>query len=130
MRFRTPRGDSAFEIPDDWWRFAEMDGFSPAPGGFYPYRAKAEDGVEVVALTEIEPPQRDHGIGLFKKYKLLPLLFAFSSPECRLPPVEVHASDSAGPYRLKVHNGFHRYYASVAAGYTKLPTVLVEPLEF
>jgi len=28
MHFETPGGDVAFDIPDEWWRFAEMDTFT------------------------------------------------------------------------------------------------------
>lgn len=38
MRFETPGGEVAFEIPDEWWRFAEMDTFSSKGGRFYRYR--------------------------------------------------------------------------------------------
>jgi hypothetical protein len=30
-------------------------------------------------------------------------------------------------YRVKVRNGYHRYYASVAVGFTKLPVVVRAP---
>ena len=33
MRFETS-GGVPFEIPDDWWAFAEMDTFSPQRGGY------------------------------------------------------------------------------------------------
>ncbi|WOH57504.1 MULTISPECIES: hypothetical protein [Bradyrhizobium] len=41
MRFNLPTGAGTFEIPDDWWRFAEMEHFQPSPGGYYPYRGPA-----------------------------------------------------------------------------------------
>jgi hypothetical protein len=28
MHFQTPLGDIAFEIPDEWWQFAEMGAFA------------------------------------------------------------------------------------------------------
>lgn len=127
MQFTTP-GGIAFQIPDDWWRFADMDRFRvPAGGGFYPY-AQAPS-LEVVPIEQIEPPTRDTGVELFKKYKLLPVLFAFQSPECALPAVKVQRL-AAGPYRFKVQNGLHRYYGSVAAGYRQLPVVVIEPFDF
>jgi len=30
-------------------------------------------------------------------------------------------------YRVKVRNGYHRYYTSVAVGFTKLPVVVRAP---
>ena len=34
MRFETPTEQVAFEIPDEWWQFAEMDAFSSKGAGF------------------------------------------------------------------------------------------------
>lgn len=126
MQFTTPDG-TAFEIPDDWWRFADMDGFAArASGRFYPYAPAAN--VEVVPIEEVLPPRRDPGIALFKKYKLMPVLFAFQSPNCALPAVEVWRQKT-GPTRFKVKNGVHRYYGSIAAGYRHLPVVVGEPFD-
>jgi hypothetical protein len=47
MRFETPNGQVAFEIPDDWWSFAEMDSFSTKGGRFYAYPPDTQ-GVDVV----------------------------------------------------------------------------------
>ena len=127
MRFNLPADAGSFEIPDDWWRFAEMERFQPSPGGYYPYRARPENDVDVVPIADIEPPRRSPGTPMLKKFKMMPVLFAFQSPECALPAVEVYVATSA-PYRFTVHNGFHRFYGSVAAGYTHLPVLVCEPL--
>jgi hypothetical protein len=126
MKFKTP-GGVGFEIPDDWWHFAEMERFRPSEGGYYPYCEPRTGLVEVVLLSDVQPLERNVGTALFKKYKLVPVLFAFTSPECALPPVELNPLKISGPYRYKVHNGCHRYYASIAAGYTKLPATVFEP---
>jgi hypothetical protein len=129
MRFENSAARMPFEIPDDWWSFAEMDSFSPKGGGFYPYQ---QSGITadmcVVPLSDIEPPIRNSGVPPFKKYKMVPILLAFLSPECALPPVEVQPLMPSETYRFKVYNGYHRYYASVAVGYTKLPIVIRQPL--
>jgi hypothetical protein len=102
-----------------------MDSFSPSGGGFYPYRQSEITGdIYVVPLSDIEPPMRNSGVPPFKKYKMLPVLFAFLSPECALPPVEVQCLAPSETYRFKVHNGYHRYYASAAVGYTSLRIVI------
>lgn len=129
MEFKTPDGIVSFRIPDEWWLFAEMSSFSRAGGGYYPYETKAHDrDIVVVPLRDVEPPLRAANVPPFKKYKLMPILFAFLSPECALPPVEVHYVAPATNYRFKVYNGYHRYYASLAAGFTKLPVVIREPV--
>ena len=84
MRFETPAGQVAFEIPDGWWFFTEMDNFSLEGHRFYAYPLHARS-VDVVPLSDVEPPMRNSGVPPFKKYKMVPILFALSSPECALP---------------------------------------------
>lgn len=130
MRFQTPLRDRSFEIPDEWWLFAEMDGFFDIGSGYYPYDpTRAEAEVHVVELLEIEPPERNPGVELLRKHKLVPVLFALQSPDGELPPVEINIIPSGGRYRFKVYNGYHRYYASVAVGYRYLPVVIRPPLD-
>jgi hypothetical protein len=127
MQFETPITGIRFEIPDDWWSFAEMDTFVLRGGGFYPYQQCASAAeIDVVPLTDVEPPLRDSGVPPFKKYKLVPVLFALLSPEGTLPPVEGFMA-SSGRHRFRVRNGYHRYYASVAVGFSKLPIVVCQP---
>ena len=122
MRFGTPAPGIAFEIPDEWWNFADMADFTPR-SEFYPPDMSP---FEKLPLAEIEPPSRS-GLPLFKKYKLVPVLFAFQSPECSLPLVQVIALPEPGRYRYAVHNGFHRFYGSVAAGFTHIPARVFPP---
>jgi hypothetical protein len=129
MWFATPDTGIRFEIPDEWWAFADMNAFSPGESGFYPYTPECANEVEVVPLSAVEPPLRASGVPPFKKYKLVPVLFAFASPECAIPPVEVVVVPSTR-YRFRVLNGYHRYYASVAVGYTRLPVIVRQPFDF
>ena len=128
MKFTTPNAGKEFDIPDEWWEFSEMTFFQPNSGGFY-YCDHFKNNIQVVSLTEIEPPVRNEGIPLLKKEKLVPILFAFRLQENPLPPVEVHRLTTPSLYKFRIHNGYHRFYASVAVGYTMLPIVVVEPYE-
>ncbi|MGH8488341.1 MAG: hypothetical protein ACREXS_05600 [Gammaproteobacteria bacterium] len=124
MKFRTPCTHAEFEISDEWWSFAEMESFRPVGGGFYPYSPVCANLVEVVSLSVVEPPKHDVGVPRFKKYKMVPVLLAFQSPECALPPVEVVRLSESPRYQFRVRNGYHRFYASVAVGYHSLPVVV------
>jgi hypothetical protein len=125
MRFHTPRDDCVFEIPDEWWQFAEMDRFSPNGRRFFTYDSERYPDAEGIAIDEIEPPQRSEGVELLRKYKLVPVLMAFRSPEGMLPPVDVRRA-SMPSYRFKLLNGAHRYFASVAAGFPLLAVIVRE----
>jgi hypothetical protein len=115
MLFKTPRHDQVFDIPDAWWHFAVDPAWNPG-STLYPWCASATD-VQRLLLVDVKPPERDPGIALFKKYKLVPVLMAFQSPECALPPIEVEKTGDAA-FSYCVMNGLHRFYASVAVGYT------------
>ena len=125
MKFSTPRRDMDFEIPDEWWSFTEMASFHPDGDAYYPYSLCHAGLVQVVPLSLVQPPTRNAGNALLKKFKLVPVLLAFQSPECALPPVEVVSLNQPNSYQYRVRNGCHRYYTSVAAGYTNLPVVSV-----
>ena len=132
MRFKTPSGID-FEIPDDWWNFAEMSDFSPCRTTYtHTGQESCPEQIETrdVSLDEIEPPTRSDGTTQFHKSRMVPILLAFGSPGCALPPVRVRPKVPSDRYRFKVYDGFHRYYASVAAGFTHLPVTVLEDCPF
>jgi len=122
MQFLTPLGDVTFSIPDDWWEFSEVANCDFSAGGGYSPPAVGK--FKIAELRDIAPPERATKELSFRKYKLMPVLFAFASPECALPLVEVSDKDVAAPYKYRIVNGYHRYYASVAVGYSKLPILI------
>lgn len=122
MRFQVPNSADTFDIEDDWWKFCEMTDWVRQSEYFPPSRAYAP--VATIALVLIEPPRRAPGISLFRKEKLVPILLSFRSPECALPPIEIETLPGAAQYRFRVLNGCHRYYASAAVGYTKIPVLI------
>jgi len=124
MQFSVSGGDLCFEIPDEWWHFAEMQRFS-AQMDYFPHQPTDKATIQIIEIDKVQPPRRSSGVVEFKRYKLMPVLFAFASPECALPPIEVVVASPNLPYAFKVKNGFHRFYASCAAGYRYLPVVQV-----
>lgn len=127
MTKSIPGTNLEFEIPQDWWLFCDMNIWNVNDYKYYPHNGSLRE-TKIANITHIEPPTRDNGITPFKKYKLVPILLAFTSPECVLPPVEVRENNS-GSYKYTVTNGYHRYYASLAVGYTMLPIVVSRAIE-
>jgi hypothetical protein len=121
-KFIVPGSSIEFEIPDDWWQFCDMESFSPA-ATFYPY-SQRDVGAHTVPIAEVKPPERDAGVIGFHKNRMAPILLAFTSDRCAVPAVPVRELAAGEPYRYEVLNGYHRYYASVAAGYTRLPVII------
>jgi hypothetical protein len=109
-----------YQIPDEWWRFCELDKWKPTTD-FYLARELNDDDVTLVALSDIEPTVRDLGEGSpFRKYKLVPIMLRFQSPESWLPPIDIGLL-SGSRYKYKLTNGFHRFVASMVVGYKSIP---------
>lgn len=128
MKKLIPGTDIEFEIPQDWWLLCDMNTWNVEDYKYYPHNGSLRE-TKFADIAHIEPPTRNNGIALFTKYKLVPILLAFTSPDCALPPVEVRAY-SSGPYKYTVVDGYHRYYASLAVGYPMLPVVVTRANEF
>jgi hypothetical protein len=120
--FTVPGSSVEFEVPDDWWQFCDMEAFRPATT-FYLY-SQRDGGVQTVPIAEVRPPERSAGVVGFHKNRLAPILLAFPSDRCSVPAVPVREFADGGRYRYEVLDGYHRYYASIAAGYTRLPVLV------
>jgi hypothetical protein len=125
VQFRAP-GSTGFDIPEEWWRFAGMDAFALNGARCFPVDAARVD--DLVAIADIEPPQRDPGIAAFKKAKMVPILMALVAGN-ELPPVKACRFGSPSQYRYRLCDGFHRFYASVAVGYPMVPIAHVGSCE-
>ena len=127
MRFSFPLLPAEFDIPDDWWMEAGMTGFKPSGSA---YRSSAI--AKFIPLREIEPPFRHPEYPLdcrgFDRARLISVLSGFVAnmeietvPLFALPALE---SWEPAPFRYRVKDGFHRFYASIAAGFTCLPVTI------
>jgi hypothetical protein len=68
-------------------------------------------------IDAIEPPPMDYE-GL-DRVRMVNVLHAIVS-RTALPPVEVEEL-SLGDYHYRLHHGAHRFFASVAVGFTHIP---------
>ncbi len=127
MRFSYPRFPAEFEIPDDWWAVAGMLDFKPADTSF----RWQGDAATLVPIFDVEPPSRGktcpldfHGFGKDRLIRILRWIADGAEiepvPLRRLPTVETFRI----PYDYQTCEGFHRYHASVAAGFVLLPAII------
>jgi hypothetical protein len=119
--FPLPRGGE-FSIPVEWWTEAGMDGFKLLSQA---YLITLYPTVMLIPIEQVAPQimdQRQHlGHGGFDRKRMVDILRGIASGEV-IPPVPI-VERQHGPYRYRLANGTHRYYASVAAGFSHLPTV-------
>jgi hypothetical protein len=123
MRFPMPNYPCEVEIPDAWLADAGMGGFTRSAAAFRSVRSAV-----LVPLQEIVPPPRFptapkdwHGFDRERLVSLLKGIAAGAEIE-PVPLLELPGHDIwPPPYRYRVRDGFHRFYASIAAGFECLP---------
>jgi len=130
MRFAFPRLPAEFEIPDDWWNDAGITGFMPSVPA---YRSTAAV-THTIPLLDIEPPFRfpeyPKDFRGFERDRLIRILKGFVADD-EIEPVRILilpalADISRPPFKYRVLDGVHRFYASVAAGFEHLPVAARE----
>ena len=125
MIVQLPHPPLCFEIPDEWWRQGGMVGFHPSSPC---YRHKDPVGSQVVEclVKQVAPiirhPSLQRTFRGFDQERFLRILSGFLCGNA-MPPVDVVKNDPISEegccYRLR--DGYHRFYGSIAAGFTHLP---------
>jgi hypothetical protein len=125
MEFQTSSG-VPFDIPTDWWERAGMLRFVRRT----PHYAFTDTGRErIVPIAEISPLRRSRNLtgysrDGFEERRMVSILTAVCTG-APLPPVEVNECAREG-FRYALYDGMHRFYASIAAGYSHLPVVVAD----
>jgi len=122
MRFQIPTSDMTFDVPDDWWRFAEMDGFAARHPSYAPSIEAFNGQIDfaIVPISAIDPPiGREPAARALTKARIVPILLAISAGR-ELPPVQLRRVPGD---RFELIHGYHRYCASIAAGFQAIPGV-------
>ena len=120
--FDLPRGGGRFKLLADWWVEAGMDDFRRETEA---YLVTVYPQVQLIALADIAPTPLDRRAltdGGFDYDRMMKILRGIAGKQV-IPPVEV-MDHQQGDYRYKVYDGNHRYYASIAAGFPCLPTII------
>lgn len=133
MFFRLQHPPFAFEIPDDWLVEAGVAGFIP-DGPSYLYTAETEN---IIPLEKIAPilrnPNTTRDFWGFRRKGgiegntggMIDVLQAIING-IHLPPVMIRCvkGTSADGFTHVVNDGFHRFYASHALGFTHIPSTI------
>ena len=121
----------AIELNDSWWAEAAMDGFKPTSTA---YRVRMNDtdyrNIFEVKIDEVRPVRRDPGVAIFNdsaeataRERVVSILRGFRSG-APMPPVEVVSEPAGSLFRYKLVHGAHRFYCSVAVGFSHVPAVM------
>lgn len=124
--------DFWFDLSDDWWREAGMQGFVPSAKS-YPadHAAYPNQKILSVGVDDVEPVRRNLSHGVFNndgengrpaKDRVVQILRGFSSGN-KIPPVQVVRLSSDSECHYILVDGAHRFYSSVAAGFIEVPAI-------
>lgn len=105
-----------FEIPDEWWEASEMSTYTPTRSHYLSVSAHA-----VVSIEEIEPPLRNGGKVWFRDRDTVVQLLKGMRDCDKLPPIQVWSKEKKCSTLHVVRDGFHRFYLSIAIGYSEIP---------
>jgi hypothetical protein len=119
--FKLP-GGTDFAIPVDWWDAAGMEEFRCTSESYYFVHSPE---ITLIAINQFVPPplsgrpHLDHNG--FDRCTMVWVLQGIAA-NSTIDPVEISAKPR-GAYRW-LTRGYHRFYASAAAGFSHIPTVL------
>lgn len=119
MHFRHPFEAIEFEVPNEWLAMADAQSFMPKGTAFLA-SSTPEWPTILVPITEVEAPVRNRGVIGLHEDRSVSVLRAMVNTQ-PLPPIEVHKKPSSLSGRLSVRDGYHRYFLSIALGFTMLP---------
>jgi hypothetical protein len=125
--------DLSIILEDDWWAEAEMAGFSPASTAYRTDPGLSKRGepileVRIADVGSVGPVRcsigifRDSEDGVPARERVLKILRGFRLGDA-IPPIEVVECRPGSQHRYKLTAGVHRFYCSLAAGFTHVPTI-------
>lgn len=119
MQFGVPGHPLVFDVPDEWWAA------TPHTNGVPNARHYCTGGDSVVVpIADVEPPLRDGSKIWFRDQdSVVQILNGMRSGE-ELPPIRVWSRERTNSSRYIVRDGLHRFYLSIAVGFTAIPVVI------
>jgi hypothetical protein len=105
-----------FEIPDEWWSAAGMSGFTPRSSTYFA-SAHPTLATRVLAIDQIRAFRHAPSVTDFDRDRMLSVLDAIRRHQV-LPPIEVDR------FTHRLHDGLHRFHASIAAGFSHVPAAI------
>ena len=124
LHFTLPR-DGKFSIPAAWWTEAGMDAFKRGTDLAYLGRPQLQS--KPIPLADIEPVsmelRRHLSCAGFDEKRMVGVLRHIATHQ-EMWPIEI-TEIQGNLYRYRLHDGTHRFFASVAAGFSHVPALVV-----
>ena len=122
--------DLSFEVSDEWWAEAGMPSFVPSSQSYLVDVQKFPNCC-YVRIDDVVPVKRqlshvifndDQDTGLTARQRVINILRGFVNSSM-LPPVEIVKLSAPSSHPYKLTHGAHRFYLSLAAGFTHVPAI-------
>jgi len=111
-------------LPSEWWQAAGMDGFKPISAAY----GLPEGDVFLAPLSSIMPMTDTQMIGRSRltfngldRDRMVSALSAIATG-ATLPPIKLFPHRHQG-FEFLLADGMHRFYASMAVGFTHIPAI-------
>jgi hypothetical protein len=117
-----------FEIPDNCWNDAGMSAFRLSGLSYVgrPDPDRPSLPVIIVPIAAIRRGPRRRKGGDFDERRMLDILHGIARG-AGIPAIAIkRLPDSDARFSHELYDGFHRFSASIAAGYTHIPAVVVD----
>lgn len=75
----------------------------------------------VMPIQDVEPPLRDGGKIWFRDRDTVIQILDGMRSGAELPPIQVWSREKTNSSRYIVRDGLHRFYLSIAVGFTAIP---------
>ena len=119
MKKWTPRKEFEFVVNDKLFEQALGSDFIPYGES---YCSKAYD--LIVPLSDIEPFERSVGTGGFRDDRSVRRILEGFREKAVIPPIKVSDRKTTQGYKFRLTDGYHRYFLSIAAGFSYIPVVI------
>ena len=119
MYYRHPTENIVFEIPDAWFHADRLSNFVHKESAFIA-TSNPDWPTVLLPVRDIQAPRRNVGVVGLHEDRTKSLLHAFleGTP---VPPLEVNKLHGQIAGQFSIRDGYHRYFVSIALGFTMLP---------
>ena len=126
--------DLKYVLKDEWWIAAGMQGFKPKACCYEIDHSKYPNA-QKIQIQDVEPLYKradnpDAGILKEQPGKEIPervtaILRGFRAGD-KIPPVKITKAEHNSTFRYQLKDGCHRFYCSLAAGFTHIFAEMTE----
>lgn len=124
MEFILPGPENGkFTIPDEWWNESRMNSFNSNRSYYRPNKKIKGTEFVIISIDQIWGRERSPGVPEFRRDAMIKILSRIREDKS-IDPIEIMKPTMENGYKYWLKDGFHRFRASVVAGYKRIPAII------